>query len=149
MGPKKPCCLLDADPAAAVVHYELARLERSEEQWSAARSAIDQAVTLDPENAWYQKELADIALELENRNGRPGLDSLLENKPEDDLSANHLTRIAQGDIKGALNVVDVLEREWGPDRNGISSVTVCTCPRATSPLPWMPWCAWKSTSPMS
>ena len=109
---------LDADPAAAVVHYELARLERSEEQWSAARSAIDQAVTLDPENAWYQKELADIALELGDlETADRALTWLLENKPEDDLSANQLLdlRIAQGDIKGALNVVDVLEREWGPD----------------------------------
>ena len=37
---------LDRDPAAAVVHFELARLERQDGQWDAARSAVDKAVAV-------------------------------------------------------------------------------------------------------
>lgn len=109
---------LDRDPAAAVVHFELARLERQDGQWDAARSAVDKAVALDGDNAWYRKEQADIALELGDAEAADAaLTWLLDHKPEDDLSANQLLdlRIAQGDLKGALAVVDVLEREWGPD----------------------------------
>lgn len=109
---------LDADPEAAVVHYELARIERSAGQWAAALSAAQQAVTFDENNPWYRRELAEVCIELGNlEEADKALTWLLENKPEDDIAANMLLelRMNNGDIKGALEVVQVLEREWGPD----------------------------------
>lgn len=109
---------LDANPESPVIHFELARLDRQQEQWSSARSAIDQAILLDGNNPWYWKERAEIALETGDMEAADdALSWLLVNKPEDELSAQRLLdlRIAQGDVKGALEVVDVLEREWGPD----------------------------------
>ncbi len=109
---------LDADPTEAAVHYELARLERESENWSGAYAAILEANALDGANPWYRKELAEIALELGlYAEADATLKWILENKPEDDLSARRLLdlRTAQGDLSGALEVVDVLEREWGPD----------------------------------
>ena len=109
---------LDADPTEAAVHYELARLERESENWSGAYAAILEANALDGANPWYRKELAEIALELGlYAEADAALEWILENKPEDDLSARRLLdlRTAQGDLSGALEVVDVLEREWGPD----------------------------------
>ena len=109
---------LDADPTEAAVHYELARLERESENWSGAHAAILEANALDGANPWYRKELAEIALELGlYAEADATLEWIFENKPEDDLSARRLLdlRTAQGDLSGALDVVDVLEREWGPD----------------------------------
>ena len=40
---------LDRDPEAAVVHFELSRLEQEDAQWQAARAAVDRAVELDGE----------------------------------------------------------------------------------------------------
>lgn len=109
---------LDADPASATVHFELARMERLDGQWDAAMVAAEKAVALDGENPWYRRELAEIALEL----GRTGqadeaLTWLLEHKPEDDVAAMMLLdlRSAEGRFSDALEVIDVLEREWGPD----------------------------------
>ena len=109
---------LDADPEAAVVHFELARLERAADQWSAALAAAEQAVVFDGNNPWYYREVAEICIELGDMDkADAALSWLLENKPEEDIAAQMLLdlRIAQGDLRGALDVVDVLEREWGPD----------------------------------
>jgi len=109
---------LDADPDAAIVHFELARIERMDGQWAAAMSAVERAVTLDGDNPWYRREFAEIALELgRNEEADGALSWLLENKPEDDVAAMMLLdlRSAEGRIDDALKVVDVLEREWGPD----------------------------------
>ena len=109
---------LDAHPDEAVVHYELARLEREAEQWGAAHAAILEANALDGDNPWYHTEWADIALELGLYDeADDALEWVLQNKPEDERSARTLLnlRTAQGDLDGALRVVDVLEREWGPD----------------------------------
>ena len=46
---------LDADPESAVVHFELARIERIEGQWTAAMSAVERAVALDDNNPWYYR----------------------------------------------------------------------------------------------
>lgn len=109
---------LDADPNEAVVYYELARLERQAEQWTAAHAAILEANALEEANPWYQKEWAEIALELGlfDQADR-ALEWILNNKPEDERSARTLLdlRATQGDLTGALKVVDALEREWGPD----------------------------------
>lgn len=109
---------LDADPNAAIVHFEIARIERMDGQWTAAMSAVERAVELDGTNPWYRREFAEIALEL-GRNGEAdgALAWLLENKPEDDVAAMMLLdlRSAEGRTDDALEVVDVLEREWGPD----------------------------------
>ena len=117
---------LDANPDEAVVHYELARLEREAEQWTAAHAAILEANSLDGNNPWYRTELADIALELGlYEEADDALEWVLQNKPEDERSARMLLnlRTAQGDLDGALRVVDVMEREWGLIPNGISTVT--------------------------
>ena len=109
---------LDADPDEAIIHYELARLEREAGQWAAAHAAILEANALDGDNPWYHTELADIALELGlYEDADAALEWVLQNKPEDDRSARLLLdlRTAQGNLDGALRVVDVLEREWGPD----------------------------------
>lgn len=109
---------LDADPNVATVHFELARLERAADQWSAALAAAEQAVVLDENNPWYYREVAEICIELGDMDkADAALSWLLENKPEEDIAAQMLLdlRIAQGDLRGALDVVDVLEREWGPD----------------------------------
>lgn len=109
---------LDADPNVATVHFELARLERAADQWSAALAAAEQAVILDENNPWYYREVAEICIELGDMDkADEALSWLLENKPEEDIAAQMLLdlRIAQGDLRGALDVVDVLEREWGPD----------------------------------
>lgn len=109
---------LDADPTASVVHYELARLDREAEQWASARDAILKAIDLDEDNPWYHAEWADVAMELGLFDeADEAWEWLLVNKPQDDLSAGRLLdlRAARGDVEGALAVVDVLEREWGPD----------------------------------
>jgi len=109
---------LDADPNEAVVYYELARLERQAEQWPAAHAAILEANALEEANPWYQKEWAEIALELGRFDEADrALEWILNNKPEDERSARTLLdlRATQGDLTGALKVVDALEREWGPD----------------------------------
>lgn len=109
---------LDADPEAAVVHFELARLERMDGQWTAAMTAVERAVNLDGNNAWYRRELAEIAMELgRNADADDALEWLLEHKPEDDVAAMMLLdlRSAEGRYAEALAVLDVLEREWGPD----------------------------------
>jgi len=109
---------LDSDPESAVIHFELARLERSAGQWSAALAAAEQAVLFDQDNPWYRREVAEIGIELGDLDkADAALEWLLNNKPEDDIAAQMLLdlRIAQGDLRGALDVVDVLEREWGPD----------------------------------
>ncbi len=109
---------LDAAPEAAVVHFELARIERMEGQWTAAMTAVERAVVLDGENPWYRRELAEIALELgRNAEADAALEWLLVNKPEDDVAAMMLLdlRAAEGRYGEALEVVDVLEKEWGPD----------------------------------
>jgi len=109
---------LDADPDAAIVHFELARIERMDGQWTAAMAAVERAVALDEENAWYRREYAEIALELgRNKEADEALYWLLENKPEDDVAAMMLLdlRSAESRFEEALEVVDVLEREWGPD----------------------------------
>lgn len=109
---------LDADPNEAVIYYELARLERQEEQWPAAYAAILKANALEEANPWYQKEWAEIALELGRFDEADrALEWILNNKPEDERSARTLLdlRTAQGDLNGALEVIDALEREWGPD----------------------------------
>lgn len=109
---------LDAAPEAAVVHFELARIERMEGQWTAAMAAVEKAVAFDGENPWYRRELAEIALELgRNAEADAALEWLLVNKPEDDVAAMMLLdlRAAEGRYGEALEVVDVLEKEWGPD----------------------------------
>lgn len=109
---------LDADPREAVIYYELARLERQEEQWPAAYAAILEANAIEDSNPWYKKEWAEIALELGRFDEADrALEWILNNKPEDERSARTLLdlRTAQGDLNGALEVVDALEREWGPD----------------------------------
>ena len=109
---------LDADPREAVIYYELARLERQEEQWPAAYSAILEANAIEDSNPWYKKEWAEIALELGRFDEADrALEWILNNKPEDERSARTLLdlRTAQGDLNGALEVVDALERELGPD----------------------------------
>ena len=109
---------LEANPQESVVHYELARLEREAKQWTAAYASILEATDLDENNAWYRKELAEIALELGRfEEADRALAWILRNKPEDEQSARILLdlRTAQGDLSGALEVVDALEREWGPD----------------------------------
>ena len=109
---------LDADPESAVVHFELARIERKEGQWTAAMNAVERAVELDGENPWYYREFAEIALELgRNADADAALEWLLVNKPEDDVAAMMLLdlRSAEGRFEEAADVVDVLEKEWGPD----------------------------------
>lgn len=109
---------LDADPDAAVVHFELARIERMDGQWNAAMVAIDRAVALESENPWFRREFAEIALELgRNAEADLALEWLLMNKPEDDVAAMMLLdlRSAEGRYGDAAEVVDVLEKEWGPD----------------------------------
>lgn len=109
---------LDADPDAAIVHFELARIERLDGQWTAAMSAMERAMALDADNPWYRREFAEIALELgRNAEADGALAWLLDNKPEDDVAAMMLLdlRRAESRFKEALEVVDVLEREWGPD----------------------------------
>lgn len=109
---------LDVDPTASVIHYELARLDREDEQWSAARDAILKAIDLDADNPWYYAEWADVAMELGLYDeADEAWQWLLIHKPQDDLSAGRLLdlRAARGDLDGALDVVGVLEREWGPD----------------------------------
>ena len=109
---------LDADPNAAIVHFEIARIERMDGQWTAAMSAVERAVELDDTNPWYRREFAEIALELgRNEEADQALAWLLEKKPEDDVAAMMLLdlRSAEGRTDDALEVVDVLEREWGPD----------------------------------
>lgn len=109
---------LDADPDAAIVHFELARIERMDGQWSAAMSAMERAVALEEENPWYRREFAEVALELgRNAEADAALQWLLINKPEDDVAAMMLLdlRTAESRFDDALEVVDVLEREWGPD----------------------------------
>ena len=109
---------LDADPNAAVVHFELARMERMDAQWTAAMVAVERAVDLEDNNPWYRREYAEIALELgRNAEADLALSWLLENKPEDDVAAMMLLdlRTAEGRYDEAAEVVDVLEREWGPD----------------------------------
>ena len=109
---------LDAAPEAAVVHFELARIERMEGQWTAAMAAVEKAVAFDGKNPWYRRELAEIALELgRNAEADAALEWLLVNKPEDDVAAMMLLdlRAAEGRYGEALEVVDVLEKEWGPD----------------------------------
>ena len=109
---------LDADPDAAVVHFELARIERMDGQWNAAMVAIDRAVALESENPWFRREFAEIALELgRNAEADVALEWLLMNKPEDDVAAMMLLdlRSAEGRYGDAAEVVDILEKEWGPD----------------------------------
>ncbi len=109
---------LDANPDAAVVHFELARIERMDGQWDAAMIAADRAVSLDPENPWYRREFAEIALEMgRNEDADMALEWLLRNKPEDDVAAMMLLdlRSAEGRFQDAAEVVDILEKEWGPD----------------------------------
>ena len=109
---------LDADPDAAVVHFELARIERMDGQWNAAMVAIDRAVALESENPWFRREFAEIALELgRNVEADLALEWLLMNKPEDDVAAMMLLdlRSAEGRYGDAAEVVDILEKEWGPD----------------------------------
>ena len=109
---------LDADPESAVVHFELARIERLQGQWTAAMSAVERAVALDDNNPWYYREFAEIALELgRNDEADAALEWLLIHKPEDDVAAMMLLdlRSAEGRYEEAAEVVDVLEKEWGPD----------------------------------
>ena len=109
---------LDANSESAVVHFELARIERLEGQWTAAMSAVEKAVALDGDNAWYRRELAEIALELgRNDEADQALEWLLVHKPEDDVAAVMLLdlRTAEGRFDEAAKVLDVLEKEWGPD----------------------------------
>ena len=109
---------LDADPESAVVHFELARIERLQGQWTAAMSAVERAVALDDNNPWYYREFAEIALELgRNDEADAALEWLLIHKPEDDVAAMMLLdlRSAEGRYDQAAEVVDVLEKEWGPD----------------------------------
>ncbi len=109
---------LDANPESAVVHFELARIERIEGQWTAAMSAVERAVALDDNNPWYYREFAEIALELgRNSEADAALEWLLIHKPEDDVAAMMLLdlRSAEGRFEEAAEVVDVLEKEWGPD----------------------------------
>lgn len=109
---------LDVDPASAVVHFELGRIERMEGQWDAAAIAVERAVALDGENPWYRRELAEIALELgRTAQADEALDWLLIHKPEDDVAAMMLLdlRTAEGRFAAAMEVIDALEREWGTD----------------------------------
>ena len=63
-------------------------------------------------------EFAEIALELgRNSEADAALEWLLIHKPEDDVAAMMLLdlRSAEGRFEEAAEVVDVLEKEWGPD----------------------------------
>lgn len=52
--------VLEKDPAHAPANYDLARIEKENNNWPQAEQHIRKAVTTEPDNKWYKIELAEI-----------------------------------------------------------------------------------------
>ncbi|MCX2453312.1 tetratricopeptide repeat protein [Pedobacter sp. PLR] len=108
--------ILAIDPKNAAVYYEIASLNYRQNKLAEAETAIKRAVTLDANNLWYWKMMAELYKRKGDMEGLVGVfNELIRLAPDND--AFYFDRgnayLLMGKTTEALKAYDDLERKFG------------------------------------
>ncbi|MDG2425543.1 MAG: tetratricopeptide repeat protein [Flavobacteriales bacterium] len=107
-----------SESTVAALRFELGRLDLQAGRVEAAWGRFENAVKSEPENRWYRRALADLALDLgQYKTAIKHYEWVADNAPEDHAAFEGLISAytATGEPDKVLNTIDRMQSIMGPD----------------------------------
>ncbi len=107
---------LEIDPNSSAAMYELATIHAENSDFTSASLILEKAVSLNPENKWYNLLLAEIYQQMRRLEDAAKIyDKLLQNDPEnlEFIYMKAMLHTSSGEIEKALETYSQLERKVG------------------------------------